>query len=644
MASATRPWQIPLLLNLPDMIRDIAAKSPTLEQAGISVLESNITIGELPSIHIGTLERKLIAQFQGDETFQIDLGSMGRLGLEENEQETVLVHTPLNGVTPTTYVVHYIRFYHPDAAVRLAALQEGIRQVSPFHPDVLGWSKRLTHAAFREGDLDEYLAAFIDSPKHRWAQTQETLRTKSFNLADLIPRQLPYFERLIGGISQTANESDYSKVVFVEFAKNCLAQNTKDGLRVLLYFGFDKTLMDQVFELVRSESGVSRIMLELEVVVDPFSVLALFDLATRFSENDAANQDLASRLFGRLLEGELKMSNGKDAYACFSTLAPFVHSCILVSVPTIGSVPHFWTRVAAWVHTGVLIHLLNNWGFDLVNWQYGIDQCRNLEADAAELLDLLACPLALRHVRPHLAIDAMIVGELRSRQATIPSSLLTALQFDLRLADRFAKLTQDSKSLNIFTPGPLEFTSSIVRVRTGIQFEDEFATKLAERIREADSKVPSEFWRLLRTLLPGVSVSDDQLTNFASGLQASPIPLGEDIRQAWDDLAQAAFVAAVHGNNNLANATQALSLKFWSEKESPDLIYAPLMVAVFAASVNKDPGGGIRKFGEYLRDLAWNTKDSTSISTLMQLILHFKRYSAIEYWNYSEAEALLMTA
>ena len=225
---------------------------------------------------------------------------------------------------------------------------------------------------------DQELAVIFEESTNGVAVVQARLLQKiqqdsSFNVTDLVPQSLSYFERFVGPSPGTQEPEFYLHDVLVPYRKALLNRDVRAGLDICCLGALRDDLPPGQWVTELDNDVVWDALSSCHATSNPFSLLGALDVAL-YRQEDERFREFAAMAVTTLLDERFGQPEGVDIYSLLQMLYEFVLNRL--NLPENGATyPGYWKRMGAWMQAGLIARIMTEPSFsieidDFQKWLY----------------------------------------------------------------------------------------------------------------------------------------------------------------------------------------------------------------------------------------------------------------------------------
>ena len=319
----------------------------------------------------------------------------------------------LPGVEESPRVLPELALVSPDRQTRVATLRKVIVRLGPTGPDF----RRLAEDIQSRELTRQELSAIFDELANGVTAVQASLVHKisnglPFNITDMIPQSLSYFERFAGPNPEGQEPETYFEEVLGPHRKGLLKRDLNLGLDICCLGALSDDLSPGQWASEQDNGAVWNALSSCHAESNPFSLLAALDIAL-YRMQDKRFETFAAEAVAQLCDEAFGQKGGLDFYGLLQACATFVLNRI--SLLEGGSAyPIFWKRIAAWMQGGLIARTMteSTSSDNLDAFQAAVRGNMVAAGTYAELIDARREPMVFAGRVTPLALRIEILGRI----------------------------------------------------------------------------------------------------------------------------------------------------------------------------------------------------------------------------------------
>ena len=309
-----------------------------------------------------TKQESIIQDVAGDDV---------SVDLQGEDQHVIVKWTDDEGVTQQTQMPD-CALLSPNQEARCNALGTIINRLGPTATDF----RELLDSITSRQLTDQELTAIFEESTSGVAVVQARLLQKiqpgsSFNVTDLVPQALSYFERFIGPNPGTQEPESYLHDVLVPYRKSLLDRDVRAGLDICCLGALRDDLTPGQWVTELANNAVWDALSLCHTTSNPFSLLGALDIAL-YRQEDERFREFAAIAVTTLLDERFGRWDGLDIYSLLQMLYEFVLNRVNL-LEKGATYPGYWRRMGAWMQVGLIARIMMEPSFpieidDLQKW------------------------------------------------------------------------------------------------------------------------------------------------------------------------------------------------------------------------------------------------------------------------------------
>ncbi len=340
--------------------------------------ETNLVLSVGPDIKL--VNSKLFAAVREvsatkqESVIQDVAGKDMSVDLQGDDQHIVVKWTDNEGVAQQAQVPDWA-LLSPNQEVRRDALGTIIDRLGPTATDF----RELLDSITSRQLTDQELAAIFEESTNGVAAVQARLLQKiqqdsSFNVTDLVPQSLSYFERFVGPNPGTQEPESYLHDVLVPYRKALLNRDVRAGLDICCLGALRDDLAPGQWVIDLADDAVWDARSSCHATSNPFSLLGALDVAL-YRQEDERFSEFAATAIATLLDERFGQQEGVDIYSLLQMLYEFVLNWLNLWENG-ATYPGYWKRMGAWMQAGLTTRIMTEAPFsveidDFQKWLQG---------------------------------------------------------------------------------------------------------------------------------------------------------------------------------------------------------------------------------------------------------------------------------
>ena len=250
----------------------------------------------------------------------------------------------------------------PKRDIRVKTLRNMTKQFGPTAPD---FSSLLLEVEKRELNYDEFLSVF-----NEFADGATTIQSRMvgkinrrdpFNIKDIVPHSLSYFEKFAGPYPGKKDTETYIREVLLPYRKNLLQRDLQGGLELALFGALRDDLMPGEWVSEIDNDTLWKAITSCHVESSPFSLLGALDIAL-YRQDDSRFKEFAESAMKKLTNNKSILSNSTDTYSLFALFADLVLNRINI-LKNGACQPGHWKLMCSWMQAGLITRAMADTDF-----------------------------------------------------------------------------------------------------------------------------------------------------------------------------------------------------------------------------------------------------------------------------------------
>jgi hypothetical protein len=550
--------------------------------------------------------------------------------------------TPVDQIDKGRIVIEF-GLVDPDIRIRKKAIDAFAAECAPFESAISKWSDIAELRPLEEIELRNLVDVLMHLPKLRLGRILSKWQTGEIKATDLVPIDLEYYEALVGPAPRDADFSSYIQNSLNAYRKRILKSPSNLSLKQTLPLGaFSSINLTEIFADVPDDKILDSI-LNLGEVATPHMLVGALEIAFSRDSQDPKFLEFARSTISKLMNAEFSVGCSENIYKFFPVVAAFTLRKIN-SAPLLWGKPPYWRRLAAMLHANQLCEILLTTNYDepeFLEWLDGqsanidflVEQLDAWSEPAWSVIDLnqrtfrasvVGRVLALAKAYPNIAhqIDASgfietVTSEMKGAQATIEMSFPSPIEGRVR--------PSAVPSPNMTNSGEMAATFSALK------------TKL-------DAEPSGGAWRAL-CLTSRLFAFDDSLVETTvkaiAGLSLKAAQSSDDF---FENLACAAFIAAMQSRSNLAEAIGRQVCLLAKEFNSRGAAENGLRAIVITAGAFSSRSDSLDWLKKTLESYALNLPAGIPAKQLFASLADLKSLLPAKEWRMATAQSICVSA
>ena len=590
------------------------------------------TLGQFEHSVLSNAAREVLSSGIAQTVLNSDCREV-EISVKENRLQLIrnLAAEEIISVTPSDLML-----LAPDSERRLIAFDEMVTALGPTGPSPGEWRNVLECRALSDWELSSVLDEVKSSVPMQLSRAESAMRRGGAGLDDLFPAHVTYFEKLCGPNPSNSEPETYLSEPLQEFRRGLLAHDFAKGLELCIV-GF---LRDDLSAVKIIEDAGDQVvwdaLAKIDCFGDPFSLLAVLDIALDRSKKEERFRDFAAEAVERLCKEEFP---GDGAVNVYSYMPPLISlaSEYLRSLDEACNRPPFWQRLCAWTHAGLLIRVMRKFEFDP---QEMTDWCQSFTSFSgvlADLIDLRSEPMWHReNVNPRILRGEILarLDLIRDRFAAKGIPIPNENRLDAELANHHEK----GHGLSIILPGPLDGHKLPLNAGNDRMYPRELIHKMRELL---EPDLTSNVWHRLAVSSQVFFFDNDFLSELREVLKQTTVS-GEPSQRQKEllSLANVSLVAAAHRDAELAEIIADKCIGSASETETGEEATNFVAVLIAAAAAFESQAESHTWLEDKLLPLISQLPKNEPCSAVQESIRILRRSGYLDPGRFARAEAL----
>lgn len=524
----------------------------------------------------------------------------------------------------------------PSDAVRLEGIKRLAERAAPLWPRHMYWQSVICNGPLADNEFGMVLDELQGVAEHVLSEVVPLIERGRFNALDVVPTDRTYYESLLG---QMPSETAAPKHVQEVLAPHLLAVFRKSaswGLRCV-----QAACISETVDPIAAAEGVSNddLLSAIQTVgigVTPSALVATHKLALSRALLDQRFTPFAQQALEALYRGTCVA----DSHPGLDALLPAwirMTLGIIGQAEDLAAAPPYWRRLAAFAHATTLLNLVD---FSEAAAKDTADWCgkRLTQAsEAVEVLDHLSEPgwRAAVLTAGNLWASALLRVAQLAGDGTLTVPGLSVEQVE-QASPQWALVAG--------TPDPLSGTRRDL-LAPGVETRDrDLLDSLDAALVGGAEFTPIQIWTGLAHHAQIYAFTDgllERIRHLAIDLKPAA---GANFAAAYESLAQCCNVAAMQGDNELADLAVAAVLESAERfTEQTDAVLSGWIV-VLAASAAQDPQSRMEWAGDKLLTLAYRMPKGKCCAALARTIATFQRQIPLSRRRWGKAFAVASSA
>jgi hypothetical protein len=544
---------------------DAETKKDLLDIDGIAEvvgvqLRPVLTLKGIHDVELKSFFSCVKAALSGKRSFNLILGDGTRTKVKTSIDQAGAVIIDLNGVSMRFLEASVL---DPSPRKRAASLTKMLNERPLLPEEEMDWRKTLRFGTPRGDDFVRLAEALRETPETFAAALS---KPQNLNGDNMVPRELRYYERLVGPISKGGSFSDYVRKELNPF-QQFMFKKGNAGVRRIAFGGLSASVLP--FSSMASLPFYT--VEQLSRSYDPFSLLFGFEACVeKYRNGDRRALVLGRRFLERLFNDDNWLTQRCEIFSA----SAIISSSRLRTLAEQNNASLYWFRLAAFAHAGVLTNALtnirdtkgfSNWAVERFSggytWHAVVDSREEPRWDSEWL-----SPHSIKAELVGRCINA--VGRLGKKKGPAPWQAIISSAWD-----------RVDPKLSALFPGPLDgFTPTSWIVR-----REEDLKQVAALLKQRASLKEAPGLALI-AYSGGIDASHiDELMRLLEGSNEEL----SDLKSALGILKCCAYVAATTRSVPLADAVVTRCLRLVTTGSQPGQILSLMLFAMRACGAQE---------------------------------------------------------
>ena len=289
-------------------------------------------------------------------------GSQVSITVDKGNNQTVMEWSNKDSQSVKTSIP-LLTILSPKRNIRVNALRNLIKEFGPTAPD---FGSLLLEAEERELNYDEFLSIF-----NEFADGVTTIqrrlvgklnRRDPFNIEDIVPHSLSYFEKFSGPYPEKKDTETYIQEVLLPYRKNLLQQDLQGGLEIALFGALRDDLMPGEWLSEIDNDTLWKAIASCHVESSPFSLLGALDIAL-YRQDDDRFREFAESAMANLTNNKSDRPGGTDTHVLFTLFADLTLNRINF-LKNGACQPGYWKLMCSWMQAGLICRAMADMNFE----------------------------------------------------------------------------------------------------------------------------------------------------------------------------------------------------------------------------------------------------------------------------------------
>ena len=461
----------------------------------------------------------------------------------DKENSQIVIEWTNEDSQPVKTRIPPLTILSPKRDIRVKTLREMTKQIGPTAPD---FSSLLLEAEKRELNYDEFLSVFNEFINGVTATQRHMIgkisRGDPFNIKDIVPHSLSYFEKFAGPCPENRDTETYIREVLLPYRKSLLQRDLRGGLELSLLGALRDDLMPGEWVAAIDNDTLWKALASCHPDSNPFSLLGALDIAL-YRQDDDRFKEFAESAMIILTNNESDRPAGSDTLVLFALFADLVLNRINF-LKNGACQPGYWKLVCSWMQAGLITRAMGD-----MNFENGVDSLqgwahKNMTMAGAcrTLIDARAEPVFWSRNTTSESLQAEIVRRLvylRLRHEEAGRNVPGSEKID----DALMRLRERSVT---FETGPLE-----AHIRPSQSLPEDVTAEIRDALEKDSSEFP---WPRLSVVSQFFTLGETELEYVRKAVEATTI--SEDTSSQDENLTNltyASVIATINSHTALAD-------------------------------------------------------------------------------------------
>lgn len=510
-----------------------------------------------------------------------------------------------------------LSYLHPQAKVRLQAWDQLADNPDWMHPLDRDWHALIKAGPLSNEDMCDYL--------YQAGQSVPATLCAIRRGGPSIPESFEYYRNLGSPIIDYYDEPEFVNDILHPWYRRLLAANLTAALRSLLPLGmFQCTRLRPLLEDL-DDDQLWDTLAQTTALQDPGSLLNRLDLALARA-GDRRFAALARQSLDALLDDKLPCAAG-DAVKLYPDLLAQVYTRLRLQAQ-LAEQPEYWVRLCALAHTGQLLNLPNG--------ATEPDQTEILHL--ARHLELISIPGLFRVMPDKLHLPSLIAVQMERLLAGHEGRRKIAKEARTRVQARIEQLRQQGYDAQPNACDPFDLDIAIGAATIPPSEPD--PAQVEELFTATRNTGGIDVWRSLYQLSLTQRLPTELLTEVAARAELWPGPSAEVL----DELAQLAALAAMNHHGALGEKVIRHCARLARANPDQPALTRLFTIVLLACGYQEKLPDALTRLNRFLRPLAEQLSDPAQIRWLKRTVTDLKRLVSVNFWVFSDTEAILLLA
>jgi len=461
-----------------------------------------------------------------------------------------------------------------------------------------GWRSKLSAAPLNTSSIDDLWKDLSLTPTRFAESLAVKLRSEDCSILDLVPREIEYYEALVGPLGQVDSLSNYIRETNV-FVSQLMGWNHVKGLKCALLLSSHSQLISDIDLSTFSAENFCSVLEYVRSEGDVFSKVGILELGFEKVKEWPQIQTCLLALISDLIHDSPLEQGGR-----FSFISSLVVLVIgeLSRIKIFKDKPPFWVRLAAIAHASSIERVYLASGGMPVKFKTWVYENRGLDFFMRSLLDMRLEP----RWQPEFVSPAQLKFEMLCRVAnalkksyehlTLPE-FSDLLEVDARGASKLLKFPES------FLPGPLEGG-----LASSLPMPEEVLRNLENQLTSDSVNVDSFNSLVNSSLIFNITMDHARLAASALRKVKYQLEQSKGGSNFFALISGLATVAAVTRSKELADEVRVLSRVTRRREDTTLSGTDELRIALISAASIQDFQQWSDFFGDWLTEIAYEVE------------------------------------
>lgn len=461
----------------------------------------------------------------------------------DKENSQIVIEWTNEDSQPVKTRIPPLTILSPKRDIRVQMLREMIKQIGPTAPD---FGSLLLEAEKRELNYDEFLSVFNEFVNGvtatQWHMVGKINRREPFNIKDIVPHSLSYFEKFAGPCPENKDTETYIREVLLPYRKSLLQRDLRGGLEISLFGALRDDLMPGEWVAAIDNDTLWEALALCHPETNPFSLLGALDIAL-YRQDDDRFKEFAESAMIKLTNNKSDRPSDADTHVLFALFADLTLNRINF-LKDGACQPGYWKLMCSWMQAGLITRAMAD-----MNFENGLD---SLQERAHKNMTMAGAYRTLVDARPEPVFWS---------RNTTPESL----QAEIVRRLVYLRLRHEDAGRNV--PGSEEIDDALMRLRErGVTFgtgpleahirpSQSLPEDITAEIQDTLEKDSGEFpWPRLSVISQFFMLGETELEYVRKAVEATAI--SEDTSSQDENLTNltyASVIATINSHTALAD-------------------------------------------------------------------------------------------